>query len=612
MKKILLIFALLLGVVAGAFAQAQPKISVLGFDEKPFDTTAKSERYKIVDGNGNLFSIIKLLSNNPNDDLSAYSFDFGLCESRIRQVDGEVWVYVQRNAMHATIKREGYKTVKYELNTTVQSGKVYEMTLSCEAVTVKHQMVRFNLTPSVANAMILYRNEAANGEEVVFGNTDEGGSVARSLPVGTYTYRIVSDMFHTSDGRIELDANGKIHVENVTLRPNFANVTFKASEGVDIYINEEKKGKGEWTGTLKAGAHRVGTKKKAHSKVFLDVEIVACKDTVIQLPDPTPIVGTLAIVSSPLDAKVFVDGKDYGLTPQHIENLLVGSHSVEIVKDGYGNEVREVEIVEDEVTECSVTLTKGGAATAQVARNNTAATAGNNAPIMYNSDGTRRVIRYKTISGIVIDKNGYPIAGATVQATGGKESATVAEDGSFSFTVPETLESITAKHKGFMTIKHKIRLGKEENMVLRLRKETRWFINAFFLGGLNPECEAVGCGLMFGQTLNNWGWYAKSSMDFYVYDPLPSITAGFTKRLANLLHLYAGLGYIRYEFDDNYYYIHNYEYKEYEQYNSMMLDLGLIIKSHKNFNINVGTSLFTDFFDECFGFTANIGVGVSF
>jgi hypothetical protein len=60
----------------------------------------------------------------------------------VKEVDGEVWVYVQRNAMHATIQRAGYRTVKYELDKTVQPGKVYEMVLSAEAQKVQKEANR--------------------------------------------------------------------------------------------------------------------------------------------------------------------------------------------------------------------------------------------------------------------------------------------------------------------------------------------------------------------------------------------------------------------------------------------------------------------------------------
>ena len=617
MKKNYILLFFLLCFCSASSAQKLQELSVLSFEEKPFDTSARDERYKIIDGNGELFSIIKLQSNNQDDNLNAYEFDFGLCESRIKTVNGEVWIYVQRNAMYVTIKREGYKVLKHELNTTVQSGRVYEMTLSNKPVALKQCMVRFDVSPSTAKAMIMYKG-ISDGEEKVFGYTDESGSVARSLELGTYSYRVVSEMYHISDGLLNIDAKENFVMEKVKLRPNFSTVTLKAGDGVDIYINEEKKGRGEWSGALKAGGHRIATKKRSHSKVYLDVSIFAGKDTVIQLPEPTPMVGTLAIVSTPLDAKIFIDGKDYGLTPQNIDSLLIGNHTVELFKDGYCNELREIEIVEDEVTECNVALSKGASDKVAATVTQNTATSVKTSPVKYNRDGSVRSSRSKTISGIVIDRKGNPLEGAIVHATGGRTRTSVNADGTFALEVPEFLKSITVEQEGFFPKKRKVR---NDEMLFRMNKDYGWFINfiPFTSLDLTPMWlhggTGHGFGLMFGQ-MKNWGWYAKALImpsDYFG----SSATAGITKRLGRFLHLYTGIGYASteeyYEYYEYYYngYYHENRLREgYDYRDSFMLDLGLLIKPTQRFNINVGCSGYTDF--NIFGLQLNVGVGVSF
>ena len=130
MRKILYLFAVLL-LSTTAKSQALQQFSVASFEEKPFDTAARDPRYELRDGNNDLFSIFKITSDAKDDDLRAYDFDFDYCEDRfLKFEDGELWLYVQRNAMHVAIKRPGYSTVKHELNMTVQSGRVYEMKLS--------------------------------------------------------------------------------------------------------------------------------------------------------------------------------------------------------------------------------------------------------------------------------------------------------------------------------------------------------------------------------------------------------------------------------------------------------------------------------------------------
>ena len=255
MKKTFIFLFFLLCSSAAIVAQNLREFSVTSFEEKPFDTAARDERYKIVDGNNALFSIIKLVAATPGDDLRAYSFDFGMLESRVKSVDGDVWVYVQRNAMHVTIKRDGYRPVKFDLPVTVQPGQVFEMVLSAEALPIYREILLFNIKPAGVKATVMYKSATPGAQLQFFGIADDEGTVAKSLELGTYIYEIHSDNYHKSEGRIELKENKGKHVENVTLRPNFSTVTFEAGEGVEIYVDDEKMGTGSWSGVLNAGTY---------------------------------------------------------------------------------------------------------------------------------------------------------------------------------------------------------------------------------------------------------------------------------------------------------------------------------------------------------------------
>ena len=357
MKRLLNIF-LSLCCCAAVFSQSLQEFSVVNFEEKPFDTSARDERYKTVDGNGALFSIIKLVSTTPNDDLSAYSFDFGLCESRVKQVGDEVWLYVQRNAMRVTIKRDGYKTVKHELNVTVQPGKVYEMTLQATPRTVQRQFLTFEISPADSEALITFK-DANRGEEYkpfAGGKVDALGRLAMSLELGVYAYRIISTNYHTSEGVVTLSSPYGEHIEKVNLRPNFANVTLNAGDGVEIYINDEKIGTKSWTGKLSPGTYSIECRKQLHKSSLKTIVIEEGKDVTLQLMAPTPITGTLSLTSNPLGAKITIEGKTYGETPEFITGLIIGEHKVELSCPGYKSETVTVAIREDEETECGVEL----------------------------------------------------------------------------------------------------------------------------------------------------------------------------------------------------------------------------------------------------------------
>ncbi|HEY3043023.1 MAG TPA: PEGA domain-containing protein [Vicinamibacterales bacterium] len=61
-------------------------------------------------------------------------------------------------------------------------------------------------------------------------------------------------------------------------------------------------------------------------------------------PAPPPIIGSLLVRSTPLGARVLVDGREYGRTPLTVSNLSRGEHSVRVIRDGYVADERLVTI----------------------------------------------------------------------------------------------------------------------------------------------------------------------------------------------------------------------------------------------------------------------------
>lgn len=355
--KTLFLFQLLLMLAVPAFAQQKAKFHIVSFGENPHDMSPKN--YEKIDADGKPYAIIKVTSNNPDDNLSAYAFDFENIPHLVEIKEGELWLYVGRNAMYVNISREGYHSIRrHDLGLTIQPGRAYEMRLSVEAPNVFRQMLEFNVQPASAKATIMIKNQRQGAQMENFGTTSELGSVARNIELGTYTYTVVTDKYHTSEGRIVLSKRNGHHVEKVILRPNFSNITFKAAPGADIYINDEKVGTGTWNGDLKAGVYSVECRKPKHKSVVELIKIVENNDLVIELREPVPQTGVIAVTSEPLGARIKVDGKDYGVTPKNIVDLLIGSHKVEISKKNYKSVATTVEVREDETTECNPKLNK--------------------------------------------------------------------------------------------------------------------------------------------------------------------------------------------------------------------------------------------------------------
>lgn len=197
-------------------------------------------------------------------------------------------------------------------------------------------------------------------------------------------------------------------------------------------------------------------------------------------------------------------------------------------------------------------------------------------------------IEYRMVKGCVIDKNGNPIAGAEVIATGGGESVLTDADGSFRLSVHPYLKSLTASYTGFKSKTMKTRFGSDMIFTLKLQNTQPGFLNV--LGGVNyNDCgfsRAGVLGLMGGQ-LGKWGYYAKVMTHLYEGDMKTiSGTVGVIKsfyRQNSYLYLGAGYSYYSNELMPYWWSRHN--------YNGFAIDLGYILRPCKHFNLNIGATL---------------------
>ena len=355
--KIFTFLFLLFGLTSVQAQQRQ--FSVVNFAHDPFDLTAKNDQYKKIDGNGSLYAIIKVTSTSPDDQLRDYRFNFGNMNHEVVARDGELWVYVQRNAKMVTISRQGFATInKYDLKTTVEAGNTYTMQLSPAAAKVLTQMVMFSVNPPSANATITVRSEDGNDDNVL-GITDESGAIAANLPYGSYTYRILAEGYYTTEGKFILNDVNQTHVEKADMKAKFGMVTLHVDADADIYINGELRGHQTWTGRLNSGQYVVGCRQANHRSTTQTITIEENMTRTFELPAPEPITGTLAVMSKPLGANITVDGQPQGTTPRNITGLLVGRHTIEVYKEGYANATQSFDITEDQITNLNLTLNKG-------------------------------------------------------------------------------------------------------------------------------------------------------------------------------------------------------------------------------------------------------------
>lgn len=163
----------------------------------------------------------------------------------------------------------------------------------------------------------------------------------------------------------------------------------------------------------------------------------------------------------------------------------------------------------------------------------------------------------RTITGMVVDKNGNPLSGAEVRAEGGAETVYTNADGSYSIEVPVTLKKLTASYTGLRD--QKLSTTASPNVIFTLKpvKTTHGFVN--LVGGaskvLGGEMTVDGmipqAGVM-GGAYRSWGGYFKIVMGFAGPKPgnawnehfgqMPLMTGGVIKRISQNFNILVGAG----------------------------------------------------------------------
>ena len=83
---------------------------------------------------------------------------------------------------------------------------------------------------------------------------------------------------------------------------------------------------------------------------------------------PRPIYGKLDVITTPMDAEVWIDNRPYGKTPLTVTDLLIGNREVELRKQGYASVRRTVKIEENKLQTLQETLSSGRSVTLQTDR----------------------------------------------------------------------------------------------------------------------------------------------------------------------------------------------------------------------------------------------------
>lgn len=395
-KSLLTIFFLFL---CSLFSWGQ-NIRVESFNRLDNDITARTS--VVLDANDDECALIKMVTTDTD-----YNVD-GYIKRRDDRV-GELWFYVPQGTKQIVIRHKRLGKLVYPLPEVLKSKVTYQITLPDNVEIIVHedaggQYLVMKVEPAESTVYIdgitetlnggvlqkflsygahTYRVEAPlyqpmegniqiadarkdmtvsllpdygfvkftsvpeNGATVYMNGQELGKTpfTTGRLMKGTYTVNATLPMHAPATRQIMIEP-GK--TSNVTLNfsASYGTVNLTAT-GADIYVNNELKGTGKWSGRLSAGLHRIEARKAGHRPGVLSLDVVAGQTQTISLPAPAPMYASLDISCNKTDARVYIDGKDMGLAP-NVFKILVGKHTIELKNETFKSPKYEVELGEGE------------------------------------------------------------------------------------------------------------------------------------------------------------------------------------------------------------------------------------------------------------------------
>lgn len=371
------------------------------------------------DQNGEVCAIIKVVT--PETDFVWDSDALGIVSAERKT--GEYWLYVPRGARFLTIKHDLLGILReYQYPIPIQPATVYEMkliTAEIEKIVKKPEIITqwlaIDSEPKGANIFIEeklvgttpYTGQFPEGEYTYrielpryhpeagkvtlkgkretltftmrprFGNifvtsSPESGmmiylndeNTGKTTPAtlegvssGNQTLKLTSQWYQPQAKTVTVTDNQTTTV-SFTMEPAFANITVKTTPPADILINGTKKANSTYSDRMLTGIYTLKAELDKHYPEERQLVVEAGKAQNISL-DLKPKTGRIDITSTPFDANIKLNGKDYGTTPTTVRDLLVGSYTLTLEKPGYGTVNKTVSITEGQTTEINETLPTG-------------------------------------------------------------------------------------------------------------------------------------------------------------------------------------------------------------------------------------------------------------
>ncbi len=309
----------------------------------------------------------------PESIKSGNSYELKLTTARIKQIVEEQitsqYLIIMSNTPDAKIfidgtfigRQEASKALSlYEDHTyRVEAPLYYSREGSVRLTENQKTELTIDLEPAFGYLKINTKPES--GAEIeINGKLAEGKTPLTSdkLPSGNYTIQAFKPMYKSTPQEVQL-REGETKTITISLQPTFAKAQISCDDNqTEIYIDGKFYSKGRYDGNIDEGVHLLEFKKEGYRTLSKRINTTVGQTIVENIAALDPIVGKLDINSNPINADVYIDGKRYGKTPDILQNLIIGQHSLSLKKEGYAELKATIEIAEGKISTYNFTMQK--------------------------------------------------------------------------------------------------------------------------------------------------------------------------------------------------------------------------------------------------------------
>lgn len=287
----------------------------------PFDVSASTHLRN--DSTGVPCGLVKVQVNNP-------SLKFG--KESIGPIDNKVneyWVYLSKGTKSLTIKQQFCLPMSIHFKDygieEIESKTCYLLLLKDAPINSDKNTLVVNVKPSTAKVVI--DNHSID--------TEDNGSYRFYLEKGEHVCKITADGYRPA---IEITKTGKgIQTLDVELESLMAEVNFSCEmSDAELYVNNQKRGIGNWNGFLPAGKVIIEAHKEGFEPVMQTVMLEEKGKHEFRLPSLKRLIGKVWIESVVSDFNsVMLDGEEKNINGFLLSEVSSGKHTLTILKYGY-------------------------------------------------------------------------------------------------------------------------------------------------------------------------------------------------------------------------------------------------------------------------------------